>query len=88
MREKGETLRSALENGGALVSELGTSPTIFHRPEAAATAWNLAWFANGWVMEYAQPQVPSPSVRSRLWLEQSAVNAAQLRQRIPLLVSN
>ena len=86
MREKGETLRSALENGDAVVSDLGESPTIFHRPEAAATAWDLAWFANDWVMEYAQPQVPSPSVRSRLWLEQSAVNAAQLRERIPALV--
>ena len=88
MREKGERLRSALENGDAVISDLGECPTIVHQPESAATAWDLAWFANDWVMEYAQPWVPSPSVRSRLWLEQSRVNAGQLRQRVSLPVSS
>ena len=88
MREKGERLRSSLKDGSTLVSDLGECPTIFHRPESAATAWDLAWFANEWVMEYAQPWVPSPSVRSRLWLEQSRVKAGQIRQRVALPVSS
>ncbi len=84
MREAGEALRSALESGTAVVAVLEECPTIFHRPDSPAAAWDLAWFANDWVTEYAQPWVPSPSVRSRAWLEQSGVNAAQLRQLIPV----